>query len=174
MFMKKITLFNIMFILFIAGYSFASHNCSEQLFVDSSSQYANYDTQEQYILLINTSNIDFKEWQVGLNDAGINARHWFPPEAAIMAVRPEDEFVWNDQKPAKQYYDLSTEELSELSNSSEILRIAVYAFTGLIDAHHEPADVQHVHSLYQDKSDALIPPVTEPILGYCSATDLKR
>ncbi|OGF61980.1 MAG: hypothetical protein A2Y62_20905 [Candidatus Fischerbacteria bacterium RBG_13_37_8] len=129
-----------------------------------------------YALLINDQQMDFKNWQIELKKSGYYATHWFPPTAAIYKLISPDELTLKPPVPASIYTTIAPAEITELSNVSDELRIAVHSFLALTDMETSAKDTLPIMApLDVEKTDALVPPIQHYIpSGTCNATFLKR
>ena len=130
--------------------------------------------QERYILLVNNHHMEFALWKNGIEKAGLQPRHWFPPEAAILVFHDQDNLQWDDSIPATLYADLTAEQVNSLSTISEPMRAATHAFLKLINKQISEAEEEFVPTLGASMPDALIRPIQRQYLSPCSTTYLKR
>ena len=159
-----------LFTIYIVGTSL--HVCNAD---DLSTKQQDFYTSNDYALLINNQKISFKNWQLELRKLGINATHWFSPDAAIYRISSIDEFSKINNIPAKIYTTIREEEIASISSLSDEIRIAVYSFLKLKSISSSDEDYPLMAPADIAKSDALIAPIQAEIqLATCNATGLKR
>jgi hypothetical protein len=124
--------------------------------------------QETYILLVNDSGMDWFAWKAALEAAGIHPRHFFPPDAAIVAQETSVKGLQGTPGvPTTVYEQIADAEVEALSARSTPLRAASNAL-----AHLQGRDL----SLQEEPgmpliNDALAPP-PDALRSICSAATL--